>query len=364
METGKQQDQRLLNALRETRSLEVEGMDDRSSGEISADPVVDFASTGTLLQQLDALSKHLEDLHHYRETEALQDVIHHCTNELDFGGLGLSVEETLTESDVSEVLFVVTASLEALNYHDRLDSPLQPLDQRPSGRRGMTLSEKILAAHDASCKGEVKPGDVIRLDVDWILASDLSWAGMEKTHNSLGKPGLWRNDRLWLAGDHVVDPRLVDHPKIKLLIEASERAKKEFKLTEYQGMNYTIMHTEFCRERAQPGMLVIGSDSHTCSAGSVSCLAIGLGVADLTLPLVTGQTWIKVPETVEIRLVNKPHPGLTGKDVIPSILKELKRNTVAAQRVVEYTGSGLQRLSCDARFAICNMTTVSSSLLP
>jgi homoaconitase/3-isopropylmalate dehydratase large subunit len=63
-------------------------------------------------------------------------------------------------------------------------------------------------------------------------------------------------------------------------------------------------------------MLVIGSDSHTCSAGSVSCLAIGLGVADVILPLITGETWFKIPETVEIRFVNKPKPAISGKDVI------------------------------------------------
>ena len=111
-------------------------------------------------------------------------------------------------------------------------------------------------------------------------------------------------------------------------------------------------------------MLIIGSDSHSCSAGSVSCLSIGLGVADVLLPLVTGETWFKIPETVEIRFINRPKPGISGKDVILYILKELKRNTVAAERVVEYTGPGVQYLSCDARFAIANMTTVSPISIP
>ena len=118
------------------------------------------------------------------------------------------------------------------------------------------------------------------------------------------------------------------------------------------------MHTEFCRERAQPGMLVIGSDSHTCSAGSVGALAVGLGVADVTMPLITGETWFRIPESVNIKLINAPSPGIGGKDTILYIMKELKRNTVAADRVVEFTGPGLAHLSCDARFAISNMTTV------
>jgi aconitase A len=85
-----------------------------------------------------------------------------------------------------------------------------------------------------------------------------------------------------------------------------------------------------------------------------------MGVADVTIPLITGQTWFRVPESVKIEFVGRPKVGIGGKDVILYILKELKRNTVAADRIVEYTGPGLQHLSCDARFAIANMTTVGN----
>lgn len=105
------------------------------------------------------------------------------------------------------------------------------------------------------------------------------------------------------------------------------------------------MHTEFYRERAQPGMLIIGSDSHTCSSGALGCLSIGLGVADVIMPLVTGETWFKVPECVNICLVNSPSPGIGGKDTILYIVKELKRNTVASDRVVEFTGPGVSNLA-------------------
>ncbi|KAF2098861.1 aconitase family protein [Rhizodiscina lignyota] len=314
------------------------------------------ASTG-ILKYLDSVSSALESKKFTREAEALRDAIVHSTTSTDFGGLGLTADQSLTGKDESEVLFLVSAYLEALNSQDRYETAVPPLDSRPPGRRGMTVTEKIFAAHDVERKGEVKPGDVIRVDVDWVIASDISWGGMEVTYEELGKPGIWRNDRLWIAGDHVVEPRIMDTPKVKPLIEASERARQVFKMTEHQGNNYTIMHTEFMRERSQPGMIVIGSDSHTCSAGSVSCLAVGMGAADVTMPLVLGQTWFKVPETAEIRFVGEPKPGLSGKDVILYVLQQLKRNTVAADKVVEYTGPGLKHLSCDARFAIANMTT-------
>ena len=318
-------------------------------------------SSDGLLEVLLEIKASLEQTEQHREAEVLGDVYQHAINAADFGGLALSPSQSLSEDAKAEVLFLLSAYLEGLNSADRQAAPVKPLQEKPHGRRGMTVAEKILAAHDVERRGEVKPGDVIRVDIDWVIASELSWSGMEKTYNEMGQPGIFRNDRIWLAGDHIVDPRIKDQPKIKTLIDASERARRTFKLSEYQGMNYTIMHTEFCRERAQPGMLVIGSDSHTCSAGSVSALAIGLGVADVTMPMITGETWFKVPETVEIRFVGRPQSGLGGKDVILYVLQQLKRNTVAADRIVEYTGPGLKHLSCDARFAIANMTTVSKT---
>ena len=119
------------------------------------------------------------------------------------------------------------------------------------------------------------------------------------------------------------------------------------------------MHTEFVRERAEPGMLLVGADSHTCSSGAVGCLAIGLGAADVMTALATGKTWFKVPESILISFVGQPRFGISGKDIILHILGKLKRNTVAAEKIVEFSGPGAKFLSIDARFAICNMCTVS-----
>jgi homoaconitate hydratase len=181
---------------------------------------------------------------------------------------------------------------------------------------------------------------------------------MDKMYTSMGRPGFKRTDRFWLAGDHVVDPRVNHLPKQRELIERCERIAEEMDLGEnYQPANTTIMHTEYYRERVQPGMLVTGADSHTCSAGCLGALAIGMGITDIVIQLVTGETYLQVPEVVRINLVNKPPRGIGGKDVILGILGQLKRNTVAAERLVEYTGEGLKYLSSDARFAIANMTT-------
>ncbi|ORY13136.1 aconitase family protein [Clohesyomyces aquaticus] len=339
----------LLDLLKSARGVDIDAST-REKASLQSQPI-------TSLLSLRPLINHLQSGTHIREAQTLSEVSALCTKSPDFGGLGLMLETPLNAVQKKEVLFLISAWLEALNSADRAKPPLPPLNARPKGRRGMTLTEKIFAMHDVERSGCVKPGRTMSVSVDWILASDASWGGMERTYRQLNQPGIFRNDRFWLALDHVVDPRINHKPEIQRLIEQGEDAKEKFKMTEYQGQNYTILHTEFYRSRAEPGMIAIGSDSHTCSSGAVGCLSIGLGAADVTLALVTGEIWFKIPEIVNIRLVGKPGLGIGGKDVILYILQQLRRNTVAADRVVEYTGPGLKYLSSDARFAIANMTT-------
>ncbi|KAM0328536.1 hypothetical protein ACHAQA_004943 [Verticillium albo-atrum] len=225
-------------------------------------------------------------------------------------------------------------------------------------RRPMGVIEKILThAGIGLKKPEVQPGDMICVKVDWTLTSELLWAGMEKTYDQMGRPRPYRNDRLWLAVDHTVDPRTNHQPRQQGLMAKAEKFRREAKIIDFLPANTSIMHTDFTRERAQPGRIVVGSDSHTCSAGSMGSLAVGFGAADVVMPMVTGETWFRAPEVCRINFVGKLGFGVGGKDVILHILGLFKRNTIAFQRAVEYGGPGLADLSMDARFAIANMTT-------
>ncbi|EXK25128.1 hypothetical protein FOMG_18185 [Fusarium oxysporum f. sp. melonis 26406] len=252
--------------------------------------------------------------------------------------------------------------LEALNSADTasfpvsISTPLSP--QSSTSARPMGVIEKILThAGIGLTKPYVETGDMICVKVDWTLTSELLWGGMEKTYNQMGRPRPFRNDRLWLAVDHTVDPRTNHQPRQKGLIAKAERFRREAKIIDFLPANTSIMHTDFTRERAQPGRVVVGSDSHTCSAGSMGSFAVGFGAADVVMPMVTGETWFRVPEVCRINFVGTLPFGVGGKDVILHILGLFKRNTIAFQRAVEYGGPGLKELSMDARFAIANMTT-------
>lgn len=130
----------------------------------------------SLLAQLQSISDILRSGGLSAEAETLKNVYSLALLETDFGGLGYGLEVGLTPEEEAEILFLVSAWLESLNSADRSKSPIEHLLARPEGRRAMTLSEKIFAAHDIERRGQVKPGDAIRVDVDWIMASELSWS--------------------------------------------------------------------------------------------------------------------------------------------------------------------------------------------
>ncbi|KAI9295859.1 3-isopropylmalate dehydrogenase [Neoconidiobolus thromboides FSU 785] len=324
------------------------------AGKNIANPIGTILSAAMLLKYSLSLTKEADHIE-----RAVRKVLDLKTQ----GGIGLRTKDLKGEATTNQIGDKIVEYLNNSLISGRI-SPIprslkNRLLTRPNGRRGMNLCEKILcnAAIGLEAPGNIRPGDMICVNVDWTLASELTWKGMNKTYEEMGRPSIHRNDRFWLAIDHTVDPRINHLPKPKELIQSSESFAKEAGLIDFHGPNQTILHTEFYRQRAQPGMVICGADSHSCSAGGLGAFAVGLGAADVVMPLVTGETWFKVPEVVEIKFVNQPPFGIGGKDAILYVLGELKRNTVAFERAVEFTGPGLKYLSCDARFAIANMTT-------
>ncbi len=104
----------------------------------------------------------------------------------------------------------------------------------------------------------------------------------------------------------------------------------------------------------QPGDLVLGADSHTCTYGALGCFASGVGSTDLAIAVATGHTWLRVPQTIKIILRgNLPH-GVFAKDIILFIIGDLKADG-ATYKTIEFHGSLINKLSMDARFTICNM---------
>ena len=223
----------------------------------------------------------------------------------------------------------------------------------------MTLTQKIMAQHALALERPwVEAGDIVQIRVDWTIASELAWNGMERTYAALGRPKLHDPSRFFLAVDHTVDPvTLASDARTQRLVQLSRSFARESGLRHFYDANQTILHTKFYRDLVQPGEVVLGADSHTSSHGGLGAFSIGLGGADVTAAMVLGQSWIEVPEAICVEYTGRIPFGFTGKDIILATLGALGRNTVAMERTVEYRApEASAQFSTDVRFTIANMT--------
>lgn len=115
-----------------------------------------------------------------------------------------------------------------------------------------------------------------------------------------------------------------------------------------------ICHQVHLERFAKPGSTLIGSDSHTPTAGGLGSLAIGAGGLDVAVGMANGYYYITVPKVYNIKLTGKLNDKCNGKDVILTVLKELSVKGGVGY-IMEYTGSGIKSLSVTDRATICNM---------
>jgi len=115
-----------------------------------------------------------------------------------------------------------------------------------------------------------------------------------------------------------------------------------------------ICHQVHLERFAKPGTILLGSDSHTPTAGGLGAIAIGMGGLDVAVAMATGMTTIIMPKVYNIKLINKPNAIINGKDIILKVLQQLSV-TGGVGFVMEYTGDGLKYLSVTDRATICNM---------
>ena len=115
-----------------------------------------------------------------------------------------------------------------------------------------------------------------------------------------------------------------------------------------------ICHQVHLERFAKPGTILLGSDSHTPTAGGLGAIAIGMGGLDVAVAMATGMTTIVMPRIFNVNLINKPHSYINGKDIILKVLQQLKV-TGGVGFIMEYSGDGLQYLSVTDRATVCNM---------
>jgi hypothetical protein len=131
-----------------------------------------------LAEALSALSSALTRISRQREAGAIDQVLEKAVDKKAFGGLGLGRSGPATPSDYEEVLFLIEAWLESLNSQEKATTQLSTVDVRSAETKPMNLAQKIFAHHTiGGCTIEgLAIGDLVRVGVDWVIASELSWS--------------------------------------------------------------------------------------------------------------------------------------------------------------------------------------------
>ena len=213
-----------------------------------------------------------------------------------------------------------------------------------------TLAEKIIS--HASGK-TVKAGDLVVVRVDMALAVD-----------SIA-PSVIRVMRQELGRQHVHDPKrvalVIDHvaPAVNIQTANAQKQIREFAaeegITNLFDVGRGVCHQVLVEEKlAQPGQIVVGSDSHSTSYGAVGAFGTGMGATDVALAFASGRTWLRVPETVRVIVEGQFGPGVGAKDLALWVARQWGIGG-ATYQAVEYHGVG--SLSLASRQTLACMTT-------
>ena len=216
---------------------------------------------------------------------------------------------------------------------------------------GMTITEKIIAAH--SGKARVATGELVQVTVDLVLANDITAPLSIKELYKYQIDSVFDPEKVVLVADHNTPAKdIASAQNLKLMREFAQKYRiKHF----YEGGEAGIEHVLLPEKGlVLPGDLVIGADSHTCTYGALGAFSTGMGSTDIAAAWALGETWLKVPESIKFIYTGQPGRFVTGKDLILFIIGEIGVEG-ARYSAMEFTGSGIATLSMDGRFTMANM---------
>jgi len=237
--------------------------------------------------------------------------------------------------------------------------------------RPMTMTEKILAAHAG--KNEVSPGENVWVDVDVLMTHDVCGPGcIGIFKQQFGQDArVWDGDRVVIIPDHYIfTAEQKAHRNVQILRDfVKEQGLRYYydpdfiqgegmpspyldpTQTSYKGVCHKALPEEgHCR----PGEILLGTDSHTCTAGAFGQFATGVGNTDAAFVLGTGKTWLKVPPTMRFVFHGRIPPYLTAKDLILAVIGQIGV-AGATYRTMSFAGEGIASLTLEDRMTLTNM---------
>lgn len=213
---------------------------------------------------------------------------------------------------------------------------------------GQTMVEKLLSR---KVKTPVKQGELAVVDVDLLVSHDGNRPQATDIFYEMGGERVFDPDRVKLVIDHA--PSVPN--QMASTIHAQMRKFSKDQGAEIIGPGEGICHQIIAEKGyAVPGDFVLGTDSHTCTYGALNSIGTGVGTSDLAAALLTGQIWLKIPESIRIVLKGSFPKGVFPKDVALEIIRVLRADG-ATYQALEFSGEALDDLSMAGRMTIANM---------
>lgn len=211
------------------------------------------------------------------------------------------------------------------------------------------MAEKIFSGKVGK---KVYAGEYITAPVDRVMVHEAFFTAANRLV-AAGIDRIWDPDRVVIILDHFVpsaNERMATiHAQIRKMI-------KQFGIRQFFGEREGICHQVMVEKGfVRPGDLIVGSDSHTCTYGALGCAAAGIGRAEVSYVLATGELWFKVPSTIKIILAGKLPSGVYAKDLSLAIAMQLG-SQFAQYRSIEYVGELARALSISSRMVLSNMS--------
>lgn len=216
---------------------------------------------------------------------------------------------------------------------------------------GMTITEKILAAHAG--RDTVEPGDLIEARVDLVLGNDITAPIAIKEFRELGIDRVFDSEAVALIPDHFTPNKdIKSAEQVRILREFA----REYGIVHFYDVGRVGVEHALLPELGltRPGMLIIGADSHTCTYGAMGAFSTGVGSTDMAAAMATGKAWFKVPESIRFVYKGRLNPHVNGKDLILHTIGDIGVDG-ALYMAMEFTGEAVAALTLEGRLTMANM---------
>ncbi len=216
---------------------------------------------------------------------------------------------------------------------------------------GMTISQKILAAHAG--RDYVEPGELLNCKLDVVLGNDVTAPVAISEFKRLDLDKVFDQEKIVLVPDHFApnkDIKSAEQCKIMRDFAGQYGIKNYFEIGQ-MGIEHCLLPEQGL---VLPGDLIIGADSHTCTYGALGAFATGVGSTDMAAGMATGEAWFKVPEAIKFVYYGKLSEWVGGKDLILHTIGDIGVEG-ARYMSMEFTGEVIRNLSMDNRFTMANM---------